>query len=119
MTDTLKRRHYDQLIEQAGGNAESAMFDVLADLNEKIDRLQSTIDSHITDEEARFVKVEAGFPDGDPGEHRRYHEALIQRIKARGEFWSKLSFELAKWGFIGFLGWALLQLWPAFLKGPK
>jgi len=58
------------------------------------------------------------FPAGDPLGHKRYHEASIKAAEDRAEFWAKLRFELFKWGFFGFLGWAAYALWQAFLQGP-
>ncbi|NMG64872.1 hypothetical protein GPA19_07930 [Azoarcus indigens] len=63
--------------------------------------------------------IRSGFPDGDPAGHCRYHEAEMARIEARAAFWSKLRFELAKWGLLGFLGWCVFALWRAALVGPK
>lgn len=79
-----------------------------ADLLQMFERLEQKVDAFI-----------AGFPDGDPDGHRRYHEAMIERAKAGTEFRRKLLFELTKWGLLGFTGWLCLSLWQAFLRGPK
>lgn len=66
----------------------------------------------------------AGYPkdkDGNPdvSGHRYYHESLMENEKNKAEFWRKLTFELSKWGLICFAGWILIELWQAFLRGPK
>ena len=60
----------------------------------------------------------SAFPDGDPSGHRLHHELVIKREEERMEFWSTMKKELAKWGLIGFVGWAFYYLWIAALKGP-
>lgn len=68
---------------------------------------------------AKLDNILAGFPKEDPVGHRLYHEEVIESIRARKDFWRKLTFELTKWGLIGFVAWAALSLWTDFLKGPK
>ena len=49
------------------------------------------------------------FPAGGYAGLRLYHEELIATMKARREFWQKLTFELAKFGLVGFIGWAFYK----------
>lgn len=90
----------------------------IADLSQRLGKLQHSTMSYIAKQEGALE----GFPlkDGKPDlvGHRDYHETLIEQAKARTAFWRKLTFELAKWGLLGFLGWAVFQLWVAFLHGP-
>lgn len=102
------------------------LFDLLAQQNQKLDDLNEAVRdtanelrAHADGETARIAAIAAGFPDGDPDGHRRYHEAEIKRIEARAAFWSKLRLSVTQWGLLGFLGWALVSLWHEFLKGPK
>ena len=102
------------------------LFDLLAQQNQKLDDLNEAVRdtanelrAHADGETARIAAIAAGFPDGDPDGHRRYHEAEIKRIEARAEFWKKLRLSVTQWGLLGFLGWALVSLWHEFLKGPK
>lgn len=60
-----------------------------------------------------------GFPNDDPKSHREYHELRIEQTRNKAEFWSKMTFELSKWGLVGFIGWALVSLWQTFIHGPK
>jgi len=62
--------------------------------------------------------MEEAFPDKDFQSHREYHEAEIASIQARKAFYDKLTFELTKWGLIGFAAWLFIDAWKAFLKGP-
>lgn len=102
------------------------LFDLLAQQNQKLDDLNEAVRdtanelrAHADGETARIAAIAAGFPDGDPDGHRRYHEAEIKRIEARAEFWSKLRLSVTQWGLVGFIGWVLVSLWHEFLKGPK
>lgn len=102
------------------------LFDLLAQQNQKLDDLNEAVRdtanelrAHADGETARIAAIAAGFPDGDPAGHRRYHEAEIKRIERRADFWQKMRLELAKWGLIGFLGWAAVALWQQALKGPQ
>lgn len=50
--------------------------------------------------------------------HAAAHMAWIDAQRARKDFWNKMSFELTKWGLLGFLGWLLASaVWPAIVKG--
>ena len=110
----------------ANRDAVGLLFDMLAQQNEKIDRLvvshgntQELLANHMKGEDQLIQEFKNAFPGGDPVGHRMYHEELINQAKVKKEFWLKLTFELAKWGLIGFLGWAVLQLWHGALQGPK
>lgn len=59
------------------------------------------------------------FPEGDPEGHKRHHEVVIAAAQRRLELWDLLKKETAKWGLLGFLGWAGYALWQAFLLGPR
>lgn len=59
------------------------------------------------------------FPEGDADGHRKAHEAQMQAIEARAEFWRKMLFEVSKYGLLGVLGWLALKVWVAFLAGPE
>lgn len=64
----------------------------------------------------RVDDLARGFPDGDWDGHRRYHEAVIQKMEARAKFYEDLRGELAKkgvWALIALLGVALWQ----YVKG--
>lgn len=73
----------------------------------------------ITQLAEQLEQMSLAFPGGDTAGHRLYHEEVIASMKARKEFWQKLTFELVKWGLLGFLGWMILQIWKGVLLGPK
>lgn len=58
------------------------------------------------------------YPDGDPDGHRIAHEAWIKKVEESAAFWKKMREKLAEHGLIVFLGFAILALWQAFLRGP-
>lgn len=56
-------------------------------------------------------RVLAGFPDGDPDGHRRFHEALIRKAEAREKFWNDMRAKLIErgvWATLLALGGAVL-----------
>ena len=68
----------------------------LSELEKYIDeRIRLRLDEHDKTEadqlNTRFDKLEAllksGFPGGDPEEHRRYHDEVIDFIRERRELW--------------------------------
>jgi len=71
----------------------------LAELEQHIDeRIRLRLDEHAKTEtaqlNARFDKLEAllksGFPGGDPDEHRRYHDEVIDFMRERRELWKAI-----------------------------
>lgn len=100
-----------------------AMIDNL--YNEVVKHIQSEqgtvneIVSSIRHLEEKVELLSSAFPGGNHQAHREYHELLIENIRARKEFWKKLTADLIRLGVIGFLVWAGIALWRAFLTGPK
>lgn len=126
----LKREYLQEAAAEWDGaerrRQQNMLFDLLAQQNEKLDSLTEVVRdtaaelrAHAEGETARIAAIAAGFPDGDPDGHRQYHEAEIKRIERRADFWAKLRLELAKYGLVGFLGWAIYALWQQALKGPQ
>jgi hypothetical protein len=79
-------------------------------VHDKIEAMDARLTQHMTDETLTLAEeianlMNKSFPQGDPEGHRAYHEASIKRAEANAEFWSKMRFEISKWGLIGFLGW--------------
>lgn len=94
------------------------------DLEERIEakmdaiRMEIEKDMH---EVRQLIKV--AFPKDEDGQadfigHRKAHEVWIKKVEAETEFFNKMKMELVKWGLLGFAGWAIYQLWIAFLHGP-
>jgi hypothetical protein len=95
---------------------------ITADVAELRSQLRAMQESITSFTEKQLNALDA-FPEDDDGRpdvsgHRHFHEALIEQSKARAEFWRKMTFELAKWGLIGFAAWSLRELWLAFIHGP-
>lgn len=92
MTDqTPKRRSTDPVLD--------AIKDLQQSFNVKHD--ESTV--HLEALEEKVDLVLRGFPDGDPLSHREFHEALIDRAKARKKFWDDLRSELIRKGILSML----------------
>lgn len=54
------------------------------------------------------------FPDEDPSGHRRYHDAIVEKMEARAEFYQKLRIELASKGLWALAGLLIVALWSYF-----
>lgn len=114
-----------RLIQLRADRTADPMMQILMEIAKTLDELKdehkdtrSMIEDHMKGEDHLLEVVKSAFPGDDPEGHRRYHEALIEEAVQRKEFWRKLIFELAKYGLLGFVGWALIQLWSGALKGP-
>lgn len=71
----------------------------------------------LTDVNSAFVIDEATKKPDYIG-HASAHQAWIDAQRAKRDFWNKMTFELVKYGLLGFLGWLLVQVvWPAIIKG--
>jgi hypothetical protein len=82
-------------------------------------QMTSNAEAHHRDlVEAVGTLLSRSFPNGDAEGHRRFHEASIRAAEDRAKFWNTMRSELAKYGLLGFLGWAIYYLWQAFLQGP-
>ncbi len=97
---------------------------LITQVHDKIDRIDEKLSNHIINETSDLANEIArvmlkAFPRGDPDAHRLHHELAIQNAEAKAKFWQTMSTEIAKWGLIGFLGWAGFALWKTFLMGPK
>lgn len=83
--------------------------------------LKSHMHDHDVNHQALEAKLEimcSGFPDNDPSAHRSFHIDYAKRMAEKAAFWRKMTFELGKYGLLGFMGWAAYALWQAFLHGP-
>lgn len=63
------------------------------------------------------MKVEmmsAAFPGGDTDGHRRYHEAVIERIELRNKLIREALVKVAQAGAVAGAGWLMLAIWEAF-----
>lgn len=99
------------------------IHDDLQDIKGKQEDMQQTLTDHINTEPNEWAEilndlVKRSFPNEDPEGHRRYHEAEMNYMEARAEFWRKLLFEVSKYGLIGVVGWLAYTVWVAFLHGP-
>ncbi len=101
----------------------AALISLIEQLTERVHEMSEKLDKHVASlpaEREQIIKnvLTEALPGGDTVGHRRYHEDVMASLEARTAFWIKMRDELAKWGLIGFLGWAGYALWVAFLQGP-
>lgn len=85
--------------------------------------VDARIAAHLTDSEGRQNKmmdegfervctlIRSGFPDGDPAEHRKAHEQMIEAHRQRIEFYRDLRRQLASKGVLALVGVLLIALW--------
>lgn len=99
------------------------ILDILMQIHANQLLMDKKLEDHMRDEvqeigEQIGVYMASAFPGGDPGGHKKHHEALIEKAAASAAFWKDLRNSVAKWGVLGFLGWVVLSLWSQFLHGP-
>lgn len=69
--------------------------------DDKLTQFHEDFRQHHIEEQVRWEKIMSAFPDGDPVQHRLYHEAVMRAAKAQENFWNELRLEVAKksaWG---------------------
>ena len=102
----------------------SALMLLVQTIHTDVRSMREDLATHISNEPEDWARVvrkisEDAFPDGDADGHRKAHEAQMNAIIARAEFWKKMVFEITKYGLIGLLGWLAFHAWMAFLQGPS
>ena len=102
---------------------DAVMLELVKTIQVDVSAMQETLSDHIATEPKEWALVlenlmKKSFPAGDPDGHRKAHEAQIQEILDRAQFWKTLRMEAAKYGVLGVLGWLLYHAWVAFLHGP-
>lgn len=80
-----------------------ATVDVLTEIRDGQRTLVSKVDA-----------MSAAFPGGDTDGHRRYHEAVIERIELRNKLIREALIKVAQAGAVAGAGWLLLAAWEAF-----
>lgn len=101
----------------------AALISLVENLTERVHELSNKFDAHLQslhDERQKVITevLEKALPEGDADAHRRWHESEITKNEARAAFWTKMRDELAKYGLVGFVGWALYWIWMGILAGP-
>lgn len=86
-------------------HSSNPILDAIKSVQQSLDVRHSENTGHLAALEKKVDKVLAGFPDGDPLSHRKFHEALIDKAKAREKFWNDLRAKLIERGI-----WATLLL---------
>ena len=89
-----------------------AVFFLMQQVHDRIEAMDKRLSEHMRDETLELAEeiaklMNKAFPMADPEGHRAFHEAQIQAAVDNAEFWKKMRFELAKWGLVGFIGWAV------------
>jgi C4-dicarboxylate-specific signal transduction histidine kinase len=91
-------QHMQQLIDER----------IAHHLNESERRQKSRMDEGF-DQVCDLLR--SAFPDGDPVEHRKAHEQMIEFHKQRAEFYRDLKRQLAGKGLLAVLGLILIAVW--------
>lgn len=101
-----------------------AVFYLMQQVHDRIEEMDKRLTEHMRDETLQLAEeiaklMNKAFPSSDPEGHRVYHEAQMRAMESRAKFWETMKTELAKWGLIGFCGFAAVAIWKHFLEGPK
>lgn len=74
-------------------STESVVLGIMANLNEKIDRLvvehqatRSLIEDHMKAEDHLLQEFKNAFPEGDANGHRAYHDTVMKELERRAKF---------------------------------
>jgi hypothetical protein len=91
------------------------MLALVQTIQKDVSDMQATLKAHIDTEPKEWAKVLSdlmikSFPDGDPDGHRRDHETRMKLAEEKAAFWAKMTYELKKWGLLGFILWSLKTL---------
>lgn len=63
---------------------------------------------------ARLDELIEGFPNRDIDGHRRYHEAVIERMELRNALVRAALIKVAQAGGVTAAGWIAVALWQSF-----
>lgn len=108
-------------------DASAALIHLIEALTQQVHAMNEKLDKHMdslpSEREAIVEKLlHQALPDGDMDGHKAYHQAAIDRLKKKAEFWEKMKYELMRWGLFGFICWAILffgnAAWLRLLEGP-
>lgn len=64
-------------------------------------------------------RVLAGFPDGDPEGHCRYHEEVMSELEERKKLWREIRAHILKggaWAVVGGVLWGAWKLFEFYLE---
>lgn len=104
---------------QSSSSGFAALMEMVKETNVNVNTLRTEIADGLTSQRLALDSAMAdAFPEGDPVGHRKHHEAVIKAAEDRAKFWETMRTEIAKYGLVGFVGWATYSLWTAFLQGP-
>ena len=116
MTESVDHQH--KIVERRSND--SLVVLLMQEVKGQITDLDNKLSQHIEREDVWLDNtIKSAFPGGDAVGHRAAHEAQMKAVLDRAEFWSKMRFEIVKYGLIGFIGWCAVKLWLALLEGPK
>ena len=112
------RRRVNDHVEQKADSSHAILYNIVAQHNESLIRMEASITgmvNAIKDQEKTAAEHRQRMfdcvPNGDHDGHRRYHEAVIQRMEARAALWQDVQKSVAKWGVIALLGWMAVAMW--------
>jgi hypothetical protein len=101
--------------ERMGGPALAEMLGGMHELHLENGRKIDAIIERNLAADATMAKLVAGFPDGDAEAHRRYHEAIIERIELRNKMIREALVKVAGSGFLAGAAWLAYAVWQAFI----
>jgi uncharacterized membrane protein YebE (DUF533 family) len=101
--------------ERMGGPALAEMLGGLHELQLESSRKIDAIIERNVHADAAMAKLLAGFPSGDVDGHRRYHEAIIERMELRNRMVREALIKAAGSGALAGLGWLAYAVWQAFV----
>lgn len=113
----------NEIIERRKQHGTSEVLELVRIIHDNQISMDAKLSKHMQEETLELAEeinrlMNKCFPGGDGAGHKVAHDLWIERVSESRDFWKTMRKELAKWGLIGFLGWAAYALWTAFLQGP-
>lgn len=93
--------------EKAGGQA---LAEILTELRDG----QRELRDELRDVAHRLEEIKRGFPAGDYEGHRRYHEAVIERMELRNKLVREALTKAVQTGTLIAFGWVAVAMWNYF-----
>lgn len=80
---------------------------------QQVDQIERKLDQHSDDSKHKHEQLLSAFPSSDTEGHRRYHQAVIERIELRNKMINEALIQCAKVGGVAAIGWLLWAVWIA------
>lgn len=100
--------------EKAGGAALAQFLADMRDAQREMQESQRVMQETQRDIVIRLDMIARGFPAGDYEGHRRYHQAVIERIELKNKLVRSALEKVVQAGSVAAFGWLAVAMWQYF-----